>query len=250
MLKEKLLSGQKIYGTMIRLSRNPGMMYLAKQAGFDYLMFDCEHSCYNFETLQDMFITGNALGLPSMVRVPELTKGYASRFLDFGAEGIMLPMGNTVAEAEELVKWTKYRPLGDRGYSTSCAHLDFKGASDHTQVMQEQNKRIITISQVETQQAVDNVEEIAAVPGIDGLLIGPNDLSISLGIPGDLANPIMTEAISHVVAACKKHHVAFGLHAGPALLKRFMDDLTIVMSETDISVLERGFRQAREAMTQ
>ena len=248
-LKERMLSGQKIYGTMIRMSRNSGIVYLAKNAGLDFIMYDCEHSCYNFETLQDLFVTGNALGFPGLVRVPELTKGYISRFLDFGAAGVMLPMTNTAEEARDLVKWSKYQPLGDRGYSTGCAHLDFKGASKHTEVMEDMNNRIITIAQIETKTAVDNVDSIAAVPGVDALLVGPNDLSLSLGIPGDLMNPIELDAIAHVAAACKKHKKGFGLHAGVNMLKKFADDLTIVMSDTDTGMLEKGLSGIKEAMT-
>jgi len=248
-LKEKMLSGQKVYGTMIRMSRNSGIVYLAKNAGLDFIMYDCEHSCYDFETLQDLFVTGNALDFPSLVRVPELTKGYISRFLDFGATGVMLPMTNTVEEARDLVKWSKYQPIGDRGYSTGCAHLNFKGAAKHTEVMEGMNSRVITIAQIETKLAVDNADAIAAISGVDALLVGPNDLSLSLGIPGDLMNPIELDAIGHVAAACKKHRKAFGIHGGVNMLQKFAGDLTIVMSDTDTGIIEKGLNGVKEAMT-
>lgn len=248
-LQEKLRSGQKIYGTMIRVVRNPALAYLAKNAGLDFVMYDCEHSNYNFESLHDLFITGNALGFPALVRVPIPTKDYISRSLDSGASGVMAPMTDTPGLAREIVKWSKYQPLGERGYSTGCAHINFEGAARHTEVMEEANGRILSIAQIETKTAVDNAEKIAAVAGIDALLIGPNDLSLSLGVPGDLMNPIELEAIAHVAAACKKQGKAFGLHAGVKMIARFIGDLQLVMSDTDTSILERGFRSVKDSLT-
>lgn len=247
-LKEKLKAGEKIYGIMIRMERSPGIVVIARNAGLDFLLYDCEHSCYGDETLHDLFVTHRMAGLPGLVRVPQLSKDYVSRFLDYGATGVMVPMVNTSAQAEELVTWSKYAPVGDRGYATGVAHLDFKGAAKHTEVMAEQNDRVVSIAQIETKEAVDNADAIAAVDGIDALLIGPNDLSLSLGIPGDLMNPIEIEAISHVAAACKKHGKAFGLHAGAPMLKHFIDDLTIVMCDTDIGIMEKGLAGMRKSL--
>lgn len=247
-LKEKLQTGQKIYGTMVRMERSPGIVVIARNAGLDFLLYDCEHSCYTSETLHDLFVTHKMAGLAGLVRVPQLSKDYVSRYLDFGATGIMVPMTDTPAQARELVTWSKYAPVGDRGYATGVAHMEFKGAAKHTEVMAGQNDSVISIAQIETRQAVDNADAIAAVDGIDALLIGPNDLSLSLGIPGDLMNPIELEAISHVAAACKKHGKAFGLHAGAAMLKHFIGDLSIVMCDTDIGIMEKGLVGLRNSL--
>jgi len=247
-LKEKLHSRQKIYGTMIRLSRDPSILCLAKNAGLDFVMFDCEHGSFNFETLQDLFVAGNGMNLPGLARVPELSRGYLSRFLDLGCGGVMLPMTSTAEDARELVKWSKYAPLGERGYVTNGAHVHFKTSSKPLEAMEEANSRILTIAQIETKEAIKNADAIAAVPGIDALLIGPNDLALSLGVPGDLTSPIMIESVSKVAAACKRHGKAFGIHGGVQLLKLFKDDITLIMSETDLSILEKGLNGLREAM--
>lgn len=244
-LKEKMKSGQKIYGTMLRVSRNPAVCYLAKNAGLDYVMFDCEHGNYSFESLHDMFIMGNALGLNGLLRVPHLSRDHISRALDCGATGAMVPMTDTLEQAEEIVRWSKYSPLGERGYGSGCAHTDYVGGGKHKEIMEAANLKIISIAQIETKLAVDNADQIAAVKGIDVLLIGPNDLSISLGIPGDLMNPIELEAITHVAASCKKHGKFFGLHAGLNLLEKFSDDLSFVMSKTDTDILAEGFAQIK-----
>ena len=242
-LREKMKSGQKVYGTMLRVSRNPAVCYLAKNAALDFVMFDCEHGNYSYESLHDMFLMGKALGLNGLLRVPQLSKDHISRALDCGAAGAMIPMTETVEQAEEIVWWSKYAPLGGRGYGSGGANTDYVGGGKHSEVMEATNQKIVSIAQIETKLAVDNAEKIAAVEGIDVLLIGPNDLSISLGVPGDLMNPIELDAIAHVAASCKQHGKFFGLHAGIKLLEKFSDELQFVMSQTDTDILAAGFAQ-------
>lgn len=247
-LKEKLLSGQKIYGTMLRVVRNPAICMIAKNAGLDFVLFDCEHAAYNMETLHDLFITGNAYGLECYLRVPDLTKDYISRALDQGARGVMVPMLETAEMAKTLVDYSKYLPVGNRGYASGIPHVDYVTGGKHTDVMAEANKKVLTIAQIETKLSVDNAEAIASTPGIDAIIIGPNDLSISLGIPGDLFNPIEIEAISHVIAACKKNNVAFGLHGPAKLIEHFIDGINICIFQTDIDILTNGLKNCKETI--
>ena len=242
-IKQKLLAGEKIYGTMLRTCRNPAVCYLAKNAGFDFVMFDCEHSFYSFETLHDLFVMGNALGLDGLLRVPEGNKEHVSRSLDCGASGVMVPMTETEKQASDIVKWSKYQPLGERGYSAGGANTNYRSLGTHVQTMEQANERVLSIAQIETKLAVDNAAEIAAVPGIDVLLVGPNDLSLSLGIPGDMMNKLEIDAISHVASCCEKNKKAFGLHAGVKLLKLFDSRLNMIMSQNDTEILLDGFSQ-------
>lgn len=243
--KEKLLAGTKVAGTMLRIVRNPAVMQMAGNAGLDFVMYDCEHGNYNMETLHDAFILANALGLAGLVRVPAGTREWISRVLDQGAVGVMVPMVETPEQAETLVKYAKYQPVGGRGYTAGCAHTRFRGGK-HADIMETGNNTVVAIAQIETRRAVDNVDAIASVAGIDALLIGPNDLSVSLGIPGDIMNPVELEAIAKVAAACKKHNKVFGLHAGAELLARFAKDLTLVMSMVDTDLLTQGFGAVRK----
>ena len=247
-LKEKLASGQKIYGCMLRVVRNPAICLIAKNAGFDFVMFDCEHGNFNLETLHDNYILANSIGLGGFLRASELSKACISRYLDSGATGVMVPMTETVAQAKELVKWSKYAPIGDRGYCSGLAPANYETGIKNQDAMNTGNSTVISIAQIETKLGVDNADKIAAVEGIDVLLIGPNDLSISLGIPGDLSNPIEIEAMKQVAAACKKNGKAFGIHAGPKILEKFADDLTFVMCKGDGDVLREGFANIRKTI--
>lgn len=247
-IKQKILSGQKVHGSMIRLQRNPAISFFAKNAGLDFLLYDCEHGAYTFENLHDLFVTGNAMGFDSFVRVAELSKDWISRALDSGATGIMVPMTETPEQAKEIVKWSKFTPIGDRGYGSGLAHSNYLGGGKHTDVMKAQNDRVVTIAQIETKLGVENADAIAGTEGIDVLLIGPNDLSISLGIPGDLMNPIELEAIAKVAAACKKHGKAFGLHAGAKMHEIFKSDETFMMLSTDLDLLNAGFKDIKNTL--
>jgi 2-keto-3-deoxy-L-rhamnonate aldolase RhmA len=240
-VKEKLLSGQKVYGTMIRVSRNPAVCRLAKNAGLDFIMYDCEQSSYGFESLHDLFVIGNALGLDGLLRVPVNGKAHVSRSLDCGALGVMAPMLEDANDARELVKWSKFPPLGERGYGAGGANTDYVSGGKHAEVMVKANATVLSIAQIETKKAVDNAEAMAAVPGVDVLLLGPNDLSVSLGIPGDLMNPMELEAIAHVAACCHKHGKFFGLHGGLKLLEKFKDHLNLIMTQSDTDILAGGF---------
>jgi 2-keto-3-deoxy-L-rhamnonate aldolase RhmA len=246
LLKEKMLSGQKIYGTMLRIVRNPAIAYIAKNSGLDFVMYDCEHSNYNMETLHDLFITGNALGLDGFLRVPTLSKDYISRALDQGAHGVMVPMLETPEMAVSLVKYSKFQPIGGRGFSNGLAYVGYHSGGKHADVMEQANNTVISIAQIETKVSVENADAIAATPGIDALLIGPNDLSISLGVPGDLFNKIELDAIEHVAAACKRNKKAFGLHAGAKLLEKFIKDINIVMMQVDTDILIAGFTNIKQ----
>jgi len=247
-LKEKLLSGQRVYGSMVRLQKNPAISFLAKNAGLDFLPYDCEHSHYNFETLHDIFVTGNAMGFDSFVRVAQLSKDWISRILDSGATGIMVPMTETGEQAKEIVNWAKFAPIGDRGYGSGLAHSNYASGGKHVDVMAAQNNRVVVIAQIETELGVNNADAIAATEGIDVLLIGPNDLSISLGIPGDLLNQKELDAIAKVAAACKKHGKSFGLHAGAPMHEHFKADENFMMLSTDMDILANGFKNIKETL--
>jgi 2-keto-3-deoxy-L-rhamnonate aldolase RhmA len=162
--------------------------------------------------------------------------------MDAGASGIMTPMTQTPEEAWDLVKWSKYAPIGERGYGSGVAPVEYRGGIGPAEQMQYGNSRNIAIAQIESKLGVDNAEEIAKIDGIDVLLIGPNDLSITLGIPGEFGNPMEVEAIKHVIGACKKHGKSFGMAAGPQLLKEYADDLNMIICYGDLYVLRNGFK--------
>jgi len=245
MAVQKLREGKKAVGTMVRMTRNPAVATMAHNAGLDYIMLDLEHGPYTMETVDDVFKVGRALGLGCFVRVPELAKGYVSRSLDSGATGVMVPMLESVEQAQLLVRWAKYAPLGSRGLGGAAGHSNFNGVSpDATPgFMAKANVDTIAIAQIETAQAIQNIDAIAAVSGIDALLIGPNDLAISMGCAGDLLGDILDKAIGKVSEAAQKHGKIFGMHAPDPLLERWLSKgLTFIMNNLDTNILLAGLK--------
>jgi 2-keto-3-deoxy-L-rhamnonate aldolase RhmA len=213
--------------------------------GKSVIMLDLEHGQYTFETVGNIFKVGRAVGLGCFVRVPELSKGYVSRIMDAGATGVMVPMLESVEQARQLVAWSKYAPLGDRGFGTIGDHTNYAavGADTMASFMARTNEETLAIAQIETRRAIEEVDAIAAVPGIDALLIGPNDLAISLGCAGNLMGDALEKAIGKVAEAAKKHGKIFGLHAPDGLLERWIPrGCTLVMSNLDISILGAGMK--------
>lgn len=245
-LKQKIQQGKKAAGTMLRVSRNPAIIYLAAQAGLDFVMFDCEGSNYTLETMHDVTLTAKAMGLSVLARVPQLNGEDIRRTLEAGLEGIMVPMVETAEQAKQIVWYSKYAPLGERGYSANTANTDYRKPADLLNFLEETNQKTVVIAQIETKTGVEHADEIAAVEGIDVLLVGPNDLSISLGVPGDVTNPIEIEAIQKVADACQAHGKLFSVHSGPAVCDMFADRLGFVIQKFDSDFLLEGMRAVRK----
>jgi 2-keto-3-deoxy-L-rhamnonate aldolase RhmA len=243
MAVKKLRSGGRIVGTMVRMIRNPAVAQIAKNTGLDFVMIDMEHGAYSIETFSDMAQVARSIGLGIFVRVPELSKGYISRIMDAGAEGVMVPGIRTHHEVKDLINWSRYTPTGTRGLGVPSGHTGYGGMQgDPAAFMAKENDSTIAIAQIETKEAVDNINNIASLAGLDVLLIGPNDLSVSLGVPGKIMGNEMHTAITKVADAAKNHGKIFAMHSGDALLERWESNgLKMIMSSLDISILEAGF---------
>lgn len=241
----KLREGRVAVGTMVRMVGNPAVALIAANAGLDFIMLDLEQGSFSLETVENVFELGRSVGLGCFVRVPELSKGYVSRCLDLGATGVMVPMLESVEQARLLVHWAKFAPLGSRGFSGVGPHTGYRnrGGEGTIAFMAEANSETITIAQIETAQAIKHIESIAAVEGLDALLIGPNDLAISMGCPGDLMGEQMDRAIFRVAEAAQAHGKIFGMHAPDALTERWLSrGLKLVMRSSDANVLLAGFK--------
>ncbi len=243
MVVERLKTGERAVGTMIRVVRNPAIAWIVRNGGLDFLMYDAEHGSYDTERWADTFALCRAAGVGGFIRVPELSRAWVSKALDTGADGVMVPMLDTVEQAERFVEWAKYPPVGGRGFGSLGGHTNYAAiAGSPADFTATSNRHTLTIAQIETGTGVANVDAIAALPGIDALLVGPNDLALSLGVAGDLMGDTVHDAIGRVAAAAKSHGKVFGLHAPDALLERWIPEgCTLVMSGLDAAVLGAGF---------
>lgn len=234
---------KKYFGIFDRILTHPAVLLMSKELGLDFVFYDNEHNSFDKTKLHDLLLLGNNIGLSSFVRVAELSRREIGQMLDNGATGIMVPMIERKEEAELLVKYSKYPPIGGRGYS-SGAHTGYGPSGGHKETMENKNIEVVTIAQIETKKGVDNIEDILSVEGIDACILGPVDLSISLGVTDDVMNPIELEACSKVIETCKDHNKLVGIIGSNQILEHFKSDLNYFISYNDLSMLRKGLTEA------
>ncbi|MEJ2584251.1 MAG: aldolase/citrate lyase family protein [Robiginitalea sp.] len=191
--RNALRSGEKLNGLLITIP-SPEIVEIASNAGFDWLFIDLEHSAISFETLENM-LRAVSDSCFAAVRVPEATAAYVAKVLDAGAEGVIFPRISSEEEAQKAVSFCKYPPLGNRGVGVSRAQGYGSTFSEYLEVA---NDRIACILQIEDEPGAVNAAGISRVPGVDALFIGPYDLSMSLGIPGDVTHERIKEIIRKI----------------------------------------------------
>jgi len=187
----------------------PGIGYVLKEAGCDYVFFDMEHSGNSHETLQRCLRYFEAAGLPAFVRVPSDDYHHIARALDCGAQSIVIPMVGSAAQARSIVDKMKYTPAGSRGLAPALANDRYKMAPV-VEALADANARNKLVCLIETVDGIAHVDEIAAVEGVDVLWVGHLDLSASMGIPGQFDHPDYRAALAKVLEAGKRHELGLG----------------------------------------
>jgi 2-keto-3-deoxy-L-rhamnonate aldolase RhmA len=248
-LRKRVLAGECVYGMMIRQARDPGAPAIYAAAGYDFAFIDMEHGNYSMETVADLIRGAKSAGIAPVIRIPHLETHFISRVLDAGAEGIMIPMTSTKEQAEAIVGCSKYTSLGHRGFGTQTGQTDYKPLKA-VEFMKEANEHTLIIAQIETQEAVENIDAILGVEGIDVGLIGPNDLSISLGIPDQMNSETLLKAIDRVVETAKKRKKATGIHIGniEAIKKWRSKGMTVLAYSTDVSFQYNASKSSLEEL--
>ena len=227
-LKQLFNAGQVGLGVGVRYGRSWEIAVMMASAGFDFLCIDSEHSAYGLETVSDLCRAATTAGITPLVRVPEIQYSLLSRPLDVGAMGLVIPHVDTRAQAENIVAYTKYAPLGRRGMVSRIPHTDFTDM-DTEIYTQWANSQLINVIMIESAEAVANLDSMLQVEGLDVALVGSSDLSKELGVPGDYEHVKMVECYQHVLDTCRRWRVVSGL-AGVA-------DLNLVRHWRD-----QGFR--------
>ena len=248
-IKATLQAGGTVLGTCITDCFNPEIVVAVGAAGLDFFFIDSEHARTSFDDVQAFVRVAKSSDVVPLVRVPQPEYFFLARMLDVGAMGIINPRTESVEEVRKIVSAMKFPPLGRRGYGlrSIVTDLDFKGAAAE---MESANKESMVIVQMETQACVNDIEEIVAVPGVDATMVGPFDLSVSLGIPGDFEHPKFWSAFDRMVTACNRVGVAPGVHFGNTkMLQRAREHgARFLVCGTDMSVLLNGFRSMRSEM--
>ncbi|MBA3441103.1 MAG: aldolase [Pyrinomonadaceae bacterium] len=213
--RARLQENETVFGCALQQYRSTEIPRLLAAVGFDYLFIDSEHGGFSLETVQDLVMASNESGITPFVRVGEMLYSLVTRVLDVGAQGIIFPRVESPTLLEEAISWTKYPPIGTRGFGFMAPQLGYQPLS-MPEIIEHLNTQTMIIVQFETGLSIEKCDELLSVPGIDVAMVGPADLSISLGVPGEFDHPKLLEAVDTLVAACNRYGVVPGIHCRTA----------------------------------
>ena len=237
--KVRLSQGELAIGMGVRGLRTVEVARVMKTAGYDFLFIDLEHGPTSVESAYSISVAALDAGIAPLIRVPHGELALGTRCLDGGGLGVVIPHVDTVEEARAMVDAFKFGPIGHRSIGGGYPHFGFAavGARD---VVTALNDATLVVAMLETPRAIEHAEQIAAVPGIDVLLLGTNDLCLELGIPGQLEHERVVNAIDTVVRVCQKHGKWPGLGGvyGKDLAKRYIGrGMRFVLAGNDLGML-------------
>jgi 2-keto-3-deoxy-L-rhamnonate aldolase RhmA len=253
----QLREGKLAIGLGLRQARTVDIAQIARTCGFDWLFIDCEHGSTDLDTAAQISAASLAVGVTPLVRVPGYEHHHASRALDNGAHGIVFPHVDTAEQASRLAGFCRFPPVGRRSMGGGLQQLGF-APMPIGEAARLSNEQTMVVVMLESPQAIENCDAIAAVPGVDAVLIGTNDLSFEMGIPGEFDHARVVDAYTRVVAACRKHGKFPGMGGvyAPELMQRYIglgvrlvlagsDFALLMQAATARAALIRGFEGAR-----
>ena len=246
-VKEKLRAGRPAIGTFVRM--NSISMEILGQTGWDFAIIDVEHGIHTMEDVSNMIRAARSVGLSPMVRIPGPDPVQAMRALDAGADGIQIPQLTSLEQVREVCRAARYHPLGSRGMCnyTAAAGYSTIPFDEH---MRTSNEEVLVAVHVENVWAAEHIEEILEGPGIDVVFCGPNDMSESLGVPGQMQHPKVVELLDKVFRACAERGAAAGIFVKrPELLPHWLEKgVRYLTCSTDVGMYADYSRKTSDAM--
>jgi 2-keto-3-deoxy-L-rhamnonate aldolase RhmA len=247
-LKSRLAKGQVTVGSWLTLA-HPAVAEIMSKAGFDWLAVDLEHSVITIREAEELIRIIELSGANPLVRLSANDKVQIKRIMDAGAHGVIVPMVNSTADAEAAVEAVRYPPMGKRGVGLARAQ---GYGSSFDRYREWINRESVVIVQVEHIEAVDNLEAILSVEGVDGFIVGPYDLSGSLGVPGQFDHPSMKKSMERIRIVGLSSGKAFGIHViepnVEELRQRLDEGYSFVAYSLDIRMLDHACRTGLDAI--
>jgi 2-keto-3-deoxy-L-rhamnonate aldolase RhmA len=237
---DRLAAGEMALGVILRQSRTVDIAPIMKACGYDWLFLDLEHNSMDLDTAVQISVAALGAGIAPVARVPARQLWMATRVLDGGGLGIVVPHVDTAEEARTIAAALRYPPQGHRSVAGGLPHFGYE-KKPLAETCAEINAATMVVVMLETPLAIENADAIAAVPGIDSLLIGTNDLAMELGIPGGFGDERIAAAYQKVVDACRKHgkHAGVGGIADEALLRRYIEmGVRLVLPGSDLAFMQ------------
>jgi 2-keto-3-deoxy-L-rhamnonate aldolase RhmA len=248
--RKRLEAGELAIGVGVRQARTVDIGKAMKTAGFDWLFIDMEHGPIDLDAATQIAVAAQDAGITPIVRVPGFEHYLASRALDGGALGIVFPHVDDAATAARLASYCRFPPDGKRSMTGALPQVGF-ASHPIGETARAVNPATLVVVMLETPQAIDNAAAIAAVPGVDALLIGTNDLCAEMGMPGEFSHDRVLAAYDKVVAACRAHgkHPGMGGVYSPQLIERYVArGMRLILAGNDFSFMMAGARTQAAAV--
>ncbi|KAI5476498.1 hypothetical protein MNV49_007677 [Pseudohyphozyma bogoriensis] len=257
-LKDTMEAGTLAYSYGLQFTFNAEIALMAKKAGFQALLMNLEHTRTGLETMSTLACACLNVGITPMIVAPTLSSEWISRALDVGCQAVVVPRVNNAEMARDIVKYSKYRPLGERPLAETPAQ-QYMENMPFREVMEVTNDRVLAMPMIETVEGLENIEAIAAVPGIDVLHVGTFDLMDDMGIVGEFDNPRLMAAYERICAAAEANSVngrrvfvgAGGLEPRPDILKHLgkkFPCMRFVFGAREQAVMMNGLRTSARAL--
>ena len=242
-LKDRVQNGGIVYGTMISMGRNPRWGSAFSNFGIDYAIIDTEHSPRGRTDVADFIAAFSFSGVVPIVRIPIPDSHYVTMALDAGAQGILAPYCETVAEAKEVVGAAKWRPLKGELLRKAVDSGEFPSQATK-EYLEARNRNNVCIVGIESVPAIENLENILKVGGIDAIFVGPNDLSITLGIPDEYDHPDYEAALREIISKCQAADVPTLIHHQTVELttKWLQEGARFVLYSSDARSMHNAYR--------
>jgi 4-hydroxy-2-oxoheptanedioate aldolase len=210
-LKEKMRGGDFCVGPFLKAG-SPQIIEVSGYAGLDFVLLDMEHGPLSYEKIEGLIVAAERVGIAPIVRVEAITESAVIRPLDKGAAGILVPHVDSGEMARNVLRFSKFGPVGERGMDIYCRAAQYSHLPKK-EYMQKANENTLLILQIEGSEGLKNLGDILAVPGSDVIFVGPYDLSQSLGVPGEIDHPQVVRAIEGIVETVRRSGRYVGIYA-------------------------------------
>jgi len=242
-LKRKLKNREKIFGTTVCYFKWSGILQIMKNDVLDFVLVDLEHGNFSTESAEEMFRMCNVLNIPVLARVTDKRYAYMSKVFDMGADGILVPRVETVEEAKNIVSCTRFPPKGKKGCGGFSLLRNVDGIENF-------NNTKILMLQIESPLGIENLQSILDINEFEGVLIGPADLSIAMGIPLQFDNPVLKDAIMSILKICQRNNISCGIFCDSVQDVKYWRDcgMNILWAGADIGFFKRSYDEMSEVI--
>lgn len=248
-IKTKMKNGEPVIGTFVRM--NSISMEILGRSGFDFAIIDVEHGVHTMEDVSNMIRAAKSVGMSAVVRVPGTEPVNAMRALDAGADGVQIPQLTNMEQIKAVASACRYHPMGMRGM---CNYVAATGYSTipFDEHMESSNREVLLAIHIENAWAAEQIDAILEIPGIDVIFCGPNDMSESLGVPGQMSHPKVTALLDKVFSACGDKNVATGIFVKrPEQMQHWLEKgVQYITCSTDVGIYADYARMTADKMKQ